>query len=166
MVITTIFICFLNYMLKYVYFTFIIWISYLWNTCKIIQPFILLSGLRAFISNAIFERNQSFNFTSTASQLIFAHSLTFLHSATHSPSPSPPPASAANVACRPGHEPLPSLEGCGLNQHRSSSLTSEDAAAAAPPLSKGMWAVWTRSSEDPGLETDEGRTHEHQEKAT
>jgi hypothetical protein len=37
-------------------------------------------------------------------------------------------------------EPLPSIEGCGLRQHRLGSLRSEDVAPSAPPLSKGMWA--------------------------
>ena len=67
---------------------------------------------------------------------------------------------ASNLAWRPGNEPLPSIEGCGLRQHRPSSLTSEDAAAAAPPLSQGMWATWTRSMVEPGREEDEGGTHE------
>ena len=116
-----------------------------------------------FISNAIFEANRSLNFASTASQLIFGHSLTFLHlllSATHSSSPSPPPASAASITCRPGHEPLPSLEGCGLNQLRSSSLTSEETHTPAPPLSKGMWAGI--SSLDGGMMEGQtqGGTHE------
>ena len=53
-------------------------------------------------------------------------------------------------------EPLPSIEGCGLDFHRLGSLTSEDAAPATPPLSKGMWAAWFRSMDDPGREEVEG----------
>ena len=47
---------------------------------------------------------------------------------------------AASLACQPGDEPLPSIEGCGLDQNRLGLLRSEDVGAAAPPLSKGMWA--------------------------
>jgi len=55
------------------------------------------------------------------------------------PSPSPPPF-AFKPTKPPGHEPLLSVEGCGLNRQHFS-LRSEDA-AAAPPLSKGMWAAY------------------------
>jgi len=49
----------------------------------------------------------------------------------------------------PTHEPLPSIEGCGLLQYRIGSLRSEVAASAAPPLSKGMWA-WRRGKWEAG----------------
>ena len=45
----------------------------------------------------------------------------------------------------PLRKPLPSAEGCGFHRHHSS-LRSEGAAAAAPPLSKGMWVVYARST--------------------
>lgn len=40
----------------------------------------------------------------------------------------------------PNHEPLPYVEGCGLNQWPSNSLRSKDSTAAASPFSTGMWA--------------------------
>jgi hypothetical protein len=57
-------------------------------------------------------------------------------------------------------EPLPSVEGCELDYQRHCSLTSEDAAAPAPPLSKGMWAVQSRSTKDLEREDHEGGTQE------
>ena len=44
---------------------------------------------------------------------------------------------AYNVAWRPRHEPLPSIEGCGLDFHRHCSLTSEDAAHGLASLDGG-----------------------------
>ena len=70
------------------------------------------------------------------------------------PSPSPPPF-IPNLTKPPGHEPLPSIEGCGLN-HRQPSATCEDAAGAAPPLCQGMWAAYRRSTEERGTEKHEG----------
>jgi len=63
---------------------------------------------------------------------------------------------ASNFDFQACDEPLPSIEGCGLHQHRFGSLTSEDAALAVPPLFKGMWAAKSRSTEDPGREEDAG----------
>jgi hypothetical protein len=89
-----------------------------------------------FILNTIYRREQSFNLTSTTSWLMFAHPLPFLHRCLrpcyHQFTPNHPHLS--------GDEPLPSYEGCGPTQHCLSSLRSEDAAATAPPLFKGMWA--------------------------
>jgi len=110
----------------------------------------LLSTVRAFISNAICEVERSFKQTSTASRLIFVRSLL-------------PPAPLLQHHSRPrvqprlstGNEPLPSVEGCGLPQDLGS-LRSEDATATAPPLSKGMWAAYACSTEEPGREKHEG----------
>ena len=101
---------------------------------------------------------RSFNITSTASRLIFAHS--------HLP---PPPTtfalsfSASDLDCRPPPcEPLPSAEGCGLHRHCHSSLRSEGAAvnAAAPPLSKWMWVVYARSTVHPTPPTTIKQRHQ------
>jgi len=101
---------------------------------------------------------RSFNITSTASRLIFAHS--------HLP---PPPTtfalsfSASDLDCRPPPcEPLSSAEGCGLHRHCHSSLRSEGAAvnAAAPPLSKGMWVVYARSTVHPTPPTTIQQRHQ------
>ena len=114
------------------------------------QISILLSDLRAFILNVILEGEQSFKLTSTASQLKFAHLSLF-----HGPPPLPPPF-ARNLTSLPSHEPLPSIEGRGLVQYCPCSLRSEDAAAAAPPLSKGMWVAWTCLREEWRGERHEG----------
>ena len=53
---------------------------------------------------------------------------------------------ALNDMKPPNCEPLPSLEGCGLDQQLLSSLRSEDTTVAAPPLSKGMWVAFYCSS--------------------
>jgi hypothetical protein len=98
--------------------------------------FLLLSGLRVFISNTIFVGERSFNYTSTAST-VDVRSFTLLPlppSLHHHLRPYP---LRLQLARRPRHQPLPSTEGCGLNQHHVSSLRSEVAAAAAPPLPKG-----------------------------
>jgi len=96
----------------------------------------LLSGLQALISNAIYGGERSLKRTSTASRLIFVHSLLLLHHLSTPPSPSPSSTTPVQLA----DEPLPSIEGCGLDFHQLGFLTSEDTAPAAPPLSKGMWA--------------------------
>ena len=113
---------------------------------------ILLSDLQAPISTTIYGGDWSFKHTSTPSQLIFTRSL-----------PPPPPLyhhplalNNSSVTCQLVNEPLPSVEGCGLNYQRHCSLTSKDAAAPAPPLSKGMWAVQSRSTKDLEREDHEG----------
>jgi len=113
---------------------------------------ILLSDLQAPISTAIYGGDRSFKRTSTPSRLIFARSL-----------PPPPPLyhhplalDNSSITCQLVDEPLPSVEGCGLNYQRHCSLTSKDAAAPAPPLSKGMWVVQSRSTEDLEREDHEG----------
>jgi len=113
---------------------------------------ILLLDLQAPISTAIYGGDRSFKHTSTPSWLIFARSL-----------PPPPPLyhhpltlDNSSITCQLLDEPLPSVEECGLNYQRHCSLTSEDAAAPAPPLSKGMWAVQSRSMEDLEREDHEG----------
>jgi hypothetical protein len=61
----------------------------------------------------------------------------------------------------PGHEPLLSVEGCGLNQQHFS-LRSGDAAAAALPLSKGMWAAYPPQQDETTPRHDEGRKQRQQ----
>jgi len=51
-------------------------------------------------------------------------------------------------------EPLPSIEGCGLNSYRLGSLRSDDAAPATLPFPRD--AAQSRSADDPGREEDEG----------
>jgi len=99
------------------------------------QFFIFLSCYPAFISNAIFGCQRSLNLTSTASRLMFAHSLLFLHHCLrlrHRNSPrmayihpamSPSPlfrdvgstkiTSAPSEARSELHAPLPFPKGCG-----------------------------------------------------
>ena len=108
------------------------------------------------ISSVICEGKQSFNPPSTPSQLTFVHPPLFLPP----PPPPSPPQFARNHTQQPDHEPLPSIEGCGLDDQRLCSLTSKDAAPGAPPLSQGMWVVQTHSTEDPRREEDQGGTHE------
>ena len=81
-----------------------------------------------FISRVIFEGDRSLNAPSTPSWLSF----TLLH-------PPPPlhhhPRSRPlhlKFACRPGRDPLPSIEGCGFDFDSHRSLTSEDAAPSRP----------------------------------
>ena len=87
--------------------------------------------------------------------MIFAHSL-------HPPPPlhhhSCPRSHPRGLQRHPNtcHEPLPSVEGCGLDFHRHCSLRSEDATPGAPPLYKGMWAIRSCSTGDPGRQEDEG----------
>jgi hypothetical protein len=66
---------------------------------------------------------------------------------------------ALNHAHPPGLEPLLFLERCGFKEQRLCSLRSEDAAAAAPPLSRGMWLAYCRSMEEWGREA-RGETQE------
>jgi hypothetical protein len=144
MVVTTVLACFLNNMFNFAFFSLKICITHIYSSFKVMQLFILLSAVRALISSVIFEGERSFNSTSTASRLMSAHPPSFLPP-PHSPSP---PRFAPNHTQRPGREPLPSFEGCGLNKQRIGSLRSEDAAARAPPLSKGMWAGFFVLSND------------------
>ena len=143
MVITMVLAYFLNTILISMYFDPKIWIKY--STHEKIQFFILLVGTWVLISSVICKGKQSFNPPSTPSWLTFVHLPLFL------PPPLPSlPQFAHNHTQQPDHEPLPSIEGCGLDYQHLCSLTSEDAAPAAPPLSQGMWAVQTRSLEEPG----------------
>jgi len=137
MVFSTILAYFLNYVLISVYFSLKICIHHPLNIYKIIQLFILLSCVQAFISHVIFEGKRSLNPPSTPSRLDFTllRPPPSLHQHPHSRP------LHLKFACLLGHEPLPSVEGCGLHPHRFGSLTSEDAIPAAPPLSKGMWAT-------------------------
>ena len=77
---------------------------------------------------------------------MFTHSLPF-PPPPHLPSP---PHFAPNRTRIHGDEPLPSVEGRGLIQQCLNSLRSEDASATAPPLSRGMWVVHHRSTEELG----------------
>jgi hypothetical protein len=54
--------------------------------------------------------------------------------------------------------PFPLLRdvGSNLNHRRRTDLTSEDATVAAPPLFEGMWAAYTRSTEEWGTQKHEG----------
>ena len=85
------------------------------------------------ISNAIYGGERSLKRTSTASQLIFVRSLLLLHHLSTPPSPSPSSTTPVQLA----DEPLPSIEGCGLDFHQLDSLTSEDTAQPPLPFPKG-----------------------------
>jgi len=104
-----------------------------------------------FILNTIFEGEWSFNHTSTAST-VYVHSFS---PPPHSPSPLH---FALNRTQIHGHEPLPSVEGCGLIQQYLNSLRSEDASATALPLSRGMWVAHHCSTEELGREGWKGGT--------
>jgi len=101
---------FLIYIFNYAFFSLKPRISYPYNSYKIIQFFIWLSGIWAFISNTIYGSERSLKQPSTTLRLIFVRSL--CSSTTSSP---PPP--------RPRHRKLrPSIQ------------------TRAPPLHWGMWA--------------------------
>jgi hypothetical protein len=109
--------------------------------------------LRAFISNVIIEGEQSLKPTSTASRLIL---VSFLHH-YHPPStPRHPP----NHTQQPGDEPLPSDEGCGLNQQHPRMPRTDGNHPL--PFPKGCGPVHTRqgelgkSAKEWGMEKREG----------
>ena len=52
--------------------------------------------------------------------------------------------------------PSPLLRDVGTNNIALTHLISEDEAAVAPPLSKGMWAANSRSTEEWGMDKHEG----------
>jgi hypothetical protein len=112
MVFTTVFAYFSNNIFISPLFTLIFGIWNLYNSPKIIQFFILLSALRAFISNAIYGGERSFKSPSTTSRLILLV-LSFLHYHLSTPTRA---LDASKIARRTGYEPLPSVEGCGLLQ--------------------------------------------------
>jgi len=79
-------------MCNFAYFSFKFWIWCIWNIYKILQIFILLSGLWAFMSERLYQTlslrgERSLNDTSTASRLIFAHPLYHHHRLCHCHSP-------------------------------------------------------------------------------
>ena len=120
------------------------------------QLFILLLDIQALISSIIYRDEWSFKYTSNPSLLIF---IRFFHPPPlhHHPHPCP---HAANLACQPRDEPLPSIEGCGLDYQHHCSLRSEDAGIPTPPLSKGMWVADFHSMEDLEREDCKGGTQE------
>jgi hypothetical protein len=94
---------------------------------------------------------RSFKQTSTASRLIFAHSLL--------PPPLLPPLRppfARNNTSPLGHEPLPSIEGCGLIRYRRCSLRSEDAAKSPLPFPKGCGRLGLAQGKKGGRQTRKG----------
>ena len=156
MVFTMVFAYFTNNILNFAYFPFKFGISHLYNILNIIQHFILLLNLRAFILNTIYGGEWSLKQTSTASWLIFVHSLlpppSPLH---HHPCPRPGPRRRQpHVSIRRRAPPL--YWGMWARSKPPQLLRSEDPGAAAPPLSTGMWAASIRSTEELGREGDKG----------
>jgi len=122
MVVSTILACFSNNMPIPAYFGVKFCIKHLLNIYKVIQLFTLLSDLRTLILSIILEGERSFNPPSTPSRLNFT--LLRPPPLPHHPRSRP---LASNFACRFGRQPLPSIEGCGLDFHHHCSLTNEDA---------------------------------------
>jgi len=106
------------------------------SPCWQLPELFQISGRYHSISNAIYVRERSLKQTSTASWLIFAHSL-LPPPPPSSPSPSPSPPSASHVN-RQWAPPL--YWGMWAWSKLPRLLRSKDAGAATPPLSKGMWA--------------------------
>ena len=132
--VTTNFAYFLNSMLNFAFFTFKAGITHLYNSSKMMHLFILLSNQLVPISNTIFEGDRSFDPTSTASRLMFAHlSTTTL------------PLSTPLLSQQAGHEPLPSVEGCGLIFQHLSGLEGQAHPSPAPPFPEGYgWVILAR----------------------
>jgi len=105
MVVSTILACFLNNMFNFEYLSFIFWIRDPYGTPKIIFIFIFLSSYPAFISNIIFEGEQSLKLRSTPSRLRFVHPPPI---PLPPPSPSPPRFASSHTQI-PRNEPLPSI---------------------------------------------------------
>ena len=55
---------------------------------------------------------------------------------------------ALKKALKLSHEPLLSLEGCGLKFKRLISFRNVDSAPSTPPLSRGMWVAQVHSMEE------------------
>ena len=90
------------------------------------QIFILLSGIRAFISNAIYGGGRSFNQPSTTSRLIFIHSL--LPPPPTTTLPSPPLSKLPISPVNPDTSPSPPLRDVG-----SIHITSASSEASVSP---------------------------------
>jgi hypothetical protein len=127
MVVTTILACFLNNMFNLRYFSFKIWIRNPYSSSKIIQIFILLSDLRVSISSVIFGGEQSFNPTSTASRLMFAHPPSFLRPPQLRHRISPP-----TTPNNPDASPSPLLRDVGSTN--ATSASSQVRTQPRPPL--------------------------------
>ena len=81
------------------------------------------------ISSVIFEGERSFNHTSTASRLMLARPLFFLHHHL----PPPHPISPLSHTRPPGQAPLPSVEVCGPDRQRPQQVP-EVGSQSHPPL--------------------------------
>ena len=171
MVVTTILDYFLNNMLISSFSFLKFKILYPYNIYKIIQVFILLSDLHAFISNVIFEGERSFNPPSTPSRLIFDHSLSSFHhhlgpphhkspattpnNPTASPSPllrdvgSPTNATAPSEARMQPQPPLPFPKGCGRLRFARRRKCGRRKARGDSGSGRPRWCV-TKTSDDFG----------------
>ena len=128
MVFTTILACFLDNMINFAFFSFKFWIRHPYSIYKIIRILILLSASRVLISSVIFEGERSFNHTSTASRLMFAHPLSFHN---HHPPPRHPN-SPPNDTRHPARSPSPLLRDVGPIDNTSASF--EARTKPQPPL--------------------------------
>jgi len=82
------------------------------------------------ISRVIFGGERSFKPTSTASRVDIGSFLLHHH-------PSSTLSTLSQPHAKPGDEPLPYYEGCGLNHQHPGKRRMD---SSRPPLSKGMWA--------------------------
>ena len=112
-----------------------------------VHAILLEATVYTSISNVIFGGERSFKPTSTASRLILVHSSsTTIHPQL--------PQHLPNHAQKPGDEPLPSHEGCGLN-HQHPGCAEQKAATPAPfqtdvgrlILDRGNWRNRRRNGE-------------------
>jgi len=102
------------------------------------------------ISKTILVVKRSFNHPSTASQLMF---VCFPPSHHHHRHPSSFLTTLRNSARCPSHL----WKDVGPNPNLSTHLRGEDAPPPTPPLSKGMWAAHSHSTEEFGRWKHEGR---------
>jgi len=96
----------------------------------------LLSPDPAFISNAIFEVERSFNPPSTASRLFFLHPLSFLYHYLCPRHPNRPSTTRYKLAMGPS----PLLRDVGLITNATRKHTSSNPSRTCPSPSRGMWA--------------------------
>jgi hypothetical protein len=94
---------------------------------------------------------RSLKLTSTTSQPIFVRPLSFFHHHLHSHHRHSPTTTPEHTATSPS----PLLRDVGSTTN-APGCAERTAAAAAPPLSKGMWAAQYRSTEELGMDKHEG----------
>jgi len=133
MVVTTILAYFLNNVFNSKDFSLKFWIYHPQGTSKIIQLFYFLSNYLVVISNIISVGERSLNFPSIPSRLIFVRFPLSHHYHPHHCHPG-----LLSTTCENhGKWPLTSLEVCGPNYERHTSLRNPDAVHPLLPFPEG-----------------------------